>query len=144
QAGRAIAAAAAGLAELAAHRGEFGQAHQYYTRARHQLEATLDDAAAEADGEPPRLALHAAVLRGQARVHSLTGSPARARPLLEEALKRLGVQAFRRSGVQEGDQSSAEPEGLNARTPERLNAVLLREYVRCLTAQAHALCSLGE
>src|SRR5262249_14196022 len=89
----AVARAAAGLAELAAHRGEFPQALEYYGRARQQIEAPAGQNGAAGEDGAENLALHAAVLRGQARVHSLTGSPARALPLLEEAVRRLGVQA---------------------------------------------------
>jgi class 3 adenylate cyclase len=115
-----IARAAAGLAELAAHRGEFPLALEYYQRAEQQFEA-LD--AVRCSLEEIHYVLRAAIARGQARVQALTGAPAAAAPLLERALHLLAAPPLS--------------------CPDCPLTDAIREYARCLNEQAHVLCDLG-
>jgi class 3 adenylate cyclase/tetratricopeptide (TPR) repeat protein len=108
------ARAVAGLAALAAHRGEFPVAVERYEAAEALLAA---DETAERELDAAGCAMFASLRRGRARVQALTGSPAAAEPLLAKGLQLLAPR--------EGD------------------ALVELERVRCLSEHAHVLADLA-
>jgi adenylate cyclase len=131
------ARAVAGLGDMAAHQGQFAPALEHYREAERYLD---EEEEASPAGEGAVL-LRTAVLRGHARVRSLTGSPAAAVPLLERALqlleKAIACSEDRASG------ETAHPEPPTIRTPGHREGGALLEYVRCLNVQAQTLRDLG-